>query len=134
MATTPPQPIEDLASRLERERAAADRRYNDALTALDAAIGARAERPAPPAPLDSSRVPEINASWNILADGAPSVDRSIRGRLRGLVWRLVGPPLETQKRFNALVADYINRDVARAARRAMSSPRSSMRYRASLTH
>ena len=37
------QPLDDLAARLERERLDADRRYNDALTALDEAI--RAELP-----------------------------------------------------------------------------------------
>lgn len=35
---SPDEPIDDLASRLERERLSADRQYNDALTALDEAI------------------------------------------------------------------------------------------------
>jgi O-antigen chain-terminating methyltransferase len=39
-----------LVSRLERERLEADRRYNDALTALDRALPARVELPAPPSP------------------------------------------------------------------------------------
>src|SRR5439155_11527237 len=34
-----------------------------------------------------------------------------RGRLRGFIRRLVGPPLETQKRFNAALVDHINRNV-----------------------
>jgi 2-polyprenyl-3-methyl-5-hydroxy-6-metoxy-1,4-benzoquinol methylase len=41
VSTTPPapdEPIDDLASRLERERLDADRHYNDALTALDEAV------------------------------------------------------------------------------------------------
>jgi O-antigen chain-terminating methyltransferase len=32
--------------------------------------------------------------------------------LRGFVWRLVGPSLDTQKRFNALAVDFINRESA----------------------
>jgi SAM-dependent methyltransferase len=114
VASEPAHSLEDLAVRLERARVDADRRYNDALTALDGAIAPRAELPATPAPLDSSRVPELNEGWNILPDGAPAFDRSFKGRLRGLVWRLVGPPLESQKRFNALVVDHINRDVAKS--------------------
>jgi SAM-dependent methyltransferase len=108
------QPLEDLAARLERERADADQRYNDALSALDAAIRSRTPLPATPAALDSARVPELNRSWDILPAGAPALDRSVKGRLRALVWRLVGPPLETQKHFNALVVDYINRDAAKS--------------------
>src|SRR6185503_15202557 len=37
---------------------------------------------------------------------------SLKGRLRAFIWRIVGPPLETQRRFNAALVDHINRNVA----------------------
>ncbi|HEX4347207.1 MAG TPA: class I SAM-dependent methyltransferase [Vicinamibacterales bacterium] len=108
------QPLEDLAARLERERTDADRRYNEALTALDGAIGSRARVPAVPLPVDGTSASALNASWNILPDGAPATDRSLKGRLRGFIWRLIGPPLETQKRFNALAVDAINQQTTKS--------------------
>lgn len=108
----PTQPLEDLAARLERERLEADRRYNEALSALDRAIGVRARVPDAPAPPDGTSASALNSTWNILPDGAPPIDRSVKGRLRGFIWRLIGPPLETQKRFNALAVDAINRQTA----------------------
>jgi SAM-dependent methyltransferase len=106
-----PQTIEDLVARLERERAAADRAYNDALTAVDRAIQTVPPLPDRPAAYDASRLAEANDSWDILPSGAPSLDRSWRGRLRAFVWRLVGPPLEIQRKFNAALADHLNRNV-----------------------
>jgi len=105
------QPLEDFATRLERERLEADRRYNDALTALDNAISSHAALPSAPSAIDAARVPELNRSWDILPHGAPAFDRSYKGRLRAFVWRLIGPPLDIQKQFNALVVDYVNKDV-----------------------
>ena len=103
--------LEDLLARLERERADADRAYNDALTALDRAIQGAPALPAAPSPYDDRKVAAINDAWDILPSGAPPIDRSIRGRLRGFVWRLVGPALDTQKRFNAALVDHLNRNV-----------------------
>lgn len=106
-----PQTIEDLLARLERERAAADRAYNDALTAVDRAIQAIPPLPNRPAAYDASRLAAANDSWDILPSGAPPQDGSWRGRLRAFVWRLVEPPLETQRKFNAAVVDHLNRNV-----------------------
>jgi SAM-dependent methyltransferase len=106
-----PQTIEDLIARLERERAAADRAYNEALTAVDRAIQAIPPLPDRPAGYDASRLADANDNWDILPSGAPPQDRSWRGRLRAFVWRLVGPPLETQRTFNAAVIDHLNRNV-----------------------
>jgi 2-polyprenyl-3-methyl-5-hydroxy-6-metoxy-1,4-benzoquinol methylase len=103
--------VEDLVARLERERLEADRLYNDALTAVDRAIQTLPALPDAPPPFDQSRLRDLNATWNILPSGAPTIDRSLRGRLRGLVWRLVGPPLESQVRFNAALVDHLNRNV-----------------------
>ena len=61
-----------------------------------------------------TRLPEVNRHWNILAGGPPQIDRSIKGRLRGFVWRLIGPPLETQQQFNAALVDHLNRNLAAA--------------------
>ena len=110
----PEQPLEDLLVRLERERQDADRRYNDALTAVDRAIQPPPRLPAPPRQYDEQQMATLNRGANILPDGPPQVDRSagsIKGRLRAFVWRLVGPPLEAQRQFNAAVVDHIGRNV-----------------------
>jgi 2-polyprenyl-3-methyl-5-hydroxy-6-metoxy-1,4-benzoquinol methylase len=108
----PEQPLEDLLARLERERLEADRLYNDALTVVDRAVRDPPRLPDPPRRYDDGRVTPINLAWQILADGPPRADRSLKGRLRGFIWRLVGPPLEAQQRFNAELVDHINRNVA----------------------
>ena len=102
--------LEDLLARLERERVEADRLYNDALTAVDRAIQSAPSLPSPPPAYDSGQLEAVNQRWDILPDGSPAADSSIRGRLRAFVWRLVGPPLESQKRFNGAVVDHLNRN------------------------
>jgi SAM-dependent methyltransferase len=112
--------LDDLLARLERERLEADRRYNDALTAVDRALQSVPALPAPPAPYDSSRLADLNTRFDILPDGPPPMDGSLKGRLRRLVWRLIGPPLETQKQFNAALVDHLNRNAAAHAASARS--------------
>jgi 2-polyprenyl-3-methyl-5-hydroxy-6-metoxy-1,4-benzoquinol methylase len=112
------QSIEDLLARLERERLDADRLYNDALTAVDRALQSVPDLPEPPPRYDDSRLADLNAAWDILPEGAPPVGGSLKGRLRQFIWRLIGPSLETQKRFNATLVDHVNRNVA--AHRASS--------------
>ncbi|MCM3881413.1 MAG: class I SAM-dependent methyltransferase [Vicinamibacterales bacterium] len=104
-------PIEDLAARLEREREEVDRRYNAALTAVDRAIQSLPRFPDPPAAYDADGLTAVNRAWDILPAGAPHTDRSLKGRLRTFVWRMVGPPLEGQKHFNAALVDHLNRNV-----------------------
>ena len=106
------QPLGDLLARLERERLEADRLYNEALTAVDRAVQHVPNLADPPPPFDDSRVAPLNQSWNILPQGPPPADASLKGRLRGFVWRLLGPPLEAQQRFNTELVDHINRNVA----------------------
>ena len=106
------QPLEDLLARLERERLEADRLYNDALTAVDRAVQEEPRLPEAPRQYDDDRLTAINSSWNTLPGGRPPVDRSLKGRLRGFIWRLVGPPIEAQQRFNAELVDHLNRNVA----------------------
>jgi SAM-dependent methyltransferase len=108
----PEPPLEDLLARLERERLEADRLYNDALTIVDRAVREPPTLPDPPRRYDDDRVTPINLGWQILRDASPHIDRSLKGRLRGLIWRIVGPPLEAQQRFNAELVDHINRNVA----------------------
>jgi SAM-dependent methyltransferase len=112
--------LEDLFDRLERERQAADRQYNDALTALDRAFAPRPELPSLPAFSDAAVVERLNREWKILREGAPAADRSLRGRLRAFVWRVHAPTLQAQQQFNAAIVDHVNRNIAahEEARRA----------------
>src|SRR5439155_12111562 len=38
-----------------------------------------------------------------------------KGRLRGFIWRMVGPMLDAQQRFNATIVEHINRNIAAQA-------------------
>jgi 2-polyprenyl-3-methyl-5-hydroxy-6-metoxy-1,4-benzoquinol methylase len=111
------QPLEDLITRLDRERREADARYNDALTALDGAIRPAAlgltSTASAPRPPDPARLQDLNRGWDILRDNVapPATDHSLKGRLRSFIWRIAGPPLEAQKQFNALTVEYLNRDI-----------------------
>jgi SAM-dependent methyltransferase len=109
---TQEQTIEDLLARLERERLEADRLYNDALTRVDHALQSVPVLPDPPPAFDASRLTDLNDAWNTLPAGPPPFDRSFKGRLRQFVWRIVGPSLETQQRFNAALVDHLNRNAA----------------------
>jgi 2-polyprenyl-3-methyl-5-hydroxy-6-metoxy-1,4-benzoquinol methylase len=103
------QPLDDLRARLERERQAADRRYNDALTVLDGAIQALPVLPDPPASIDGATVRRLGERVDILQGAAPPPDQSLKGRLRRFIWAIVGPPLEAQRQFNALVVEQASR-------------------------
>lgn len=111
MSTTT-ESLQQRLERLERERLDADRLYNEALSALDRAIGTPSGLPHPPPPYDVARVAELNRSWDLLPSGPPVMDGSIKGRFRRFIWRLVGPSLEAQRQFNAAVVDHLNRNVA----------------------
>jgi SAM-dependent methyltransferase len=130
--TVEPERLEDRLARLERERAEADREYNERLTHVDAALQRPPDFPHPPPPYDETQVTPLNQSWDILPEGEPSFDRSsgwslsgwsLKTRLRGFIWRLIGPPLVTQKAFNATMVDHINRNVAahRESERAIAT-------------
>jgi 2-polyprenyl-3-methyl-5-hydroxy-6-metoxy-1,4-benzoquinol methylase len=121
--TAEPERLADRLARLERERADADRRYNERLTGVDQALLKRPEFPHPPPAYDEALITPLNLGWNILPDGEPAVDGSLKGRLRGFIWRLIGPPLTTQKAFNAALVDHLNRNVAahRESERAIAT-------------
>jgi SAM-dependent methyltransferase len=115
VADAPAGSSETLAARLARldaDRQDADQRYNEALTALDRSIvRGPDELPHPPPSYDPSKLADANDAWQILPQGAPAIDGSLKGRLRGFIWRLVGPALQTQQRFNAALVDHLNRNV-----------------------
>ena len=75
-----PVTSEDLA-RLRDERDQADRRYNEALTALDRALPS-CHPPVPAAaPFDDSQVTPINERWKVLDQTALPPVRGLRSRL-----------------------------------------------------
>src|SRR5580765_3220152 len=119
--------LADLFERLDRERQSADRQYNDALTALDRAhldrqahptFWSTPSPPSPPAFHDASQLEQLNLGWKIVH---PPVDRSFKGRLRQLIWRVVAPALDAQQRFNAVLVDHVNRNAAAHDRAAQAA-------------
>ena len=107
------EPLDARLARLAREREAADRAYNDALTALDKAALYNPSLPGVPAEFDDRQVPALNEGWNALL--APPRQGGLKGRLAAFVWRLVAPTLERQNAFNSHLVDHLNRN-ARAER------------------
>jgi SAM-dependent methyltransferase len=99
----------DLA-RLKTARHDADRHYNEALTALDAAIRSLPAVPAGPPGPDETQVAPLNQRWEIMR--ALPV-RGWRGRLARVIVGLIRPALDQQQAFNAAVVDHVNRNVAR---------------------
>jgi SAM-dependent methyltransferase len=108
--------LEQTLRRLDEERADADHRYNDALTALDRALPAPAEWPSPHPAHDDSQLASLNGAWDIAAS-APAGQPGWRGRLAGFIWRTVAPYLQQQAAFNSRLVDHLNRHAA-AARHA----------------
>jgi O-antigen chain-terminating methyltransferase len=108
--------LDDLLARLEREREDADRRYNDALTALDHLVRKAPPLPAMP-PLPAADALEALGGAAKTAPEEPAAsDRSLKGRARGFIWRMVGPALQRQDTFNAAVVERLqaNEAVSRA--------------------
>lgn len=104
------EPLEATLRRLKAERDEADRRYNEALTALDQTQPPPLSLPAPPPPYDEHQITPLNQAWNIVPARRPG--SRVSGMLKGIVWRLVAPYLERQLTFNSLLVDHINRNVA----------------------
>ena len=109
-----PVTLEDTLRRLKRDRDHADRRYNEALTELDRSIREPGPIPDPELPLDEQKLAALNESWNILPS-TPDTS-GVKGRLAGFIWRTIGPYLQRQLSFNALIVEHVNRDAD--ARRA----------------
>ena len=100
---------QDLA-RLKRDREEADRRYNAALTELDAAIRGLPGVPHPPPAPDETQITPLNTRWEILK-AAPAMPAGVRGRLARFVWQLVEPALMSQQAFNSALVDHLNRNL-----------------------
>jgi 2-polyprenyl-3-methyl-5-hydroxy-6-metoxy-1,4-benzoquinol methylase len=111
---------EDL-DRLKAEREEADRRYNEILSALDAAKPRLPEIPHPPLVADEERLPALNESWRLLDRGA--IADGWRSRLAGLLARVMEPILARQEAFNSLLVDHLNRRVPsdRSVRESMET-------------
>lgn len=101
----------DDLKRLYAERKAADRAYNDALTALAEALQQLRDLPHPPPPYDDTQVATLHALSDPLAD-APDAGAGWRGWLRARVRGMVAPMFERQKAFNAALVDHIDRNAA----------------------
>jgi SAM-dependent methyltransferase len=121
------EPLEATLRRLGQERDEADRRYNEALTALDRAALRAPEFPHPPPAYDEHQITPLNESWDLGA--APPAGGGLKGRLAAFVWRIVGPPFQKQTTFNSRMVDHLNRNVAahREAQRAFESVLSLLR-------
>jgi SAM-dependent methyltransferase len=115
------EPLDATLLRLKQERDEADRKYNEALTALDRALMRAPEFPHPPPAYDEHQITPLNAAWNIGA--APPSGGGLKGRLAAFVWRIAGPPLQKQTTFNSLLVDHLNRNAAahREAQKAIGS-------------
>jgi SAM-dependent methyltransferase len=102
---------EDLA-RLTAEREAADCKYNEALTSLDAALTRLPELPhAPPGP-DEHQVTPLNQHWDVLRGASPLEGLTgWRRKLGAFVWNLLRPAFERQQAFNSLLVDHVNRSI-----------------------
>ena len=99
-------------NRLLAERTEAHRRYNEALSAVDRAIQATAQWPAPPPAYDEQKLPAINDSWTILADGLPARPAGLNGKAFDAVWPAIKPVFERQMAFNAALVEHLNRNAA----------------------
>jgi SAM-dependent methyltransferase len=110
--------LEDTLRRLKQERDEADRRYNDALTALDHAVMRVPDLPTPPPAYDDHQIAPLNSSWDV---SAPPASHGLKGRVAALVWRLMAPSLQKQAAFNSRLVDHLNRNIAahREAQRAI---------------
>jgi hypothetical protein len=108
----------DLA-RLKQARHDADRRYNEVLTALDAAIEALPDLPVRPPSPDEAQIAPLNERWDITR-AVPPAPGGWRGRFAGIVLGLVRPALDQQQAFNSAVVDHLNRNAAQ--QRAVPEP------------
>lgn len=112
---------EDLA-RLHDERKAADRVYNEALTALDAVLQQVRNMPHAPPAYDDRRLARLAELRDPLAPTKPDPG-GWRGRAQAFARRLAAPLLEGQQAFNATLVDHLERNAGmhREVPRAVAS-------------
>ena len=100
--------LEETLKRLKKERDEADRRYNDALTAVDHALPRQIGLPAAPPAYDESQITPLNEAWNIIAGAGQA--RGLKRRLAAPIWRVVAPYFQRQLAFNSRIVDHLNRN------------------------
>ena len=112
---------EDLA-RLHAERKAADRIYNEALTALDAVLQQVRDMPHAPPAYDDRRLARLAELRDPLAGAEPGAS-GLRGRAQAFARRLAAPLFERQQAFNAALVDHLERNAGmhREVPRAVAS-------------
>src|SRR6478735_4044383 len=103
--------LDDTLRRLARERDEADRRYNEALTALDRALPSLSLSD-PPSPADTHQLAALNDAWNIML--APPGASGLRRKLTAFVRNTVAPYFQRQVTFNSWLVDHLNRNAASA--------------------
>jgi SAM-dependent methyltransferase len=91
---------------LDRQRDDSERRYHDALSALDRAV-AQVSALLTATAEDAAALSGVNHGWDIYAPVA--ADSPLRARLRRLLAPLVRPALGPQRAFNAAVAAQVTR-------------------------
>ena len=74
-------------------------------------------------PFDDHRVSPTNNGWQLAPPEGPDLGTGWRKRLRGFVWRFVGPLFQRQEAFNATLVDLVNRNaqIAREQQQAIDS-------------
>src|SRR5262245_29368007 len=103
---------DDLA-RLKREREAADRAYNEALSRFDAVKLQPSSLPHPPPGYDEHQFTRLNEPWDPLAGGTlPRPVAGWRSRAAEFIWNLLAPVFERQRTFNSAIVDHVNRNIA----------------------
>ena len=76
-------------------------------------------------PFDDHQVSPTNNGWQLAPPEGPDLGTGWRKRLRGFVWRFVGPLFQRQEAFNATLVDLVNRSaqIAREQQQAIDSLR-----------
>jgi SAM-dependent methyltransferase len=120
---------EDDIARRKADREAADRIYNDALTALDLALPTLPDLPHSPPAYDEQLITPLNEHWTLLQGQPDEAFSGWRRALARFVWELVRPVFERQQTFNGLLIDHLNRNVAvhRGHREALVSTLGALR-------
>jgi SAM-dependent methyltransferase len=96
---------------LKQQREEADRRYQEALAAVDRSILTLPDLPHPPPRPDEHQVTPLNQRWDILRGDPTAHLGGWRRRIARFIWRVVGPALDRQLEFNSVLVDHINRNV-----------------------
>src|SRR5258708_16830824 len=101
------EPLEATLLRLTQERDDADRRYNEALTAVDRALVRAPEFPHPPPPYDEHQITPLNQASDVIT--APPPGGRFNGQLAIFVWSVVLPTLQRQAGFYLTTGGHLKR-------------------------